>query len=212
MPHTLPELDYSYDALEPFIDARTMELHHSKHHQGYVDKLNKALEDLPEFQSMPIEDLMSSLERVPSSLRAPVQNHGGGHANHTLFWKVIGPNASGEPDGALADNIERTFGGFANFKQLFTSAAMTRFGSGWAWLSLDDTGGLVIETTPNQDCPLSHGHKPILALDVWEHAYYLKYQNRRAEYVDGWWNVVNWANVSKWHAGANWWAEALTTA
>lgn len=208
--HPLPKLTYSYDALEPYIDARTMELHYSKHHQSYVDKLNQALQEYPEFQSMSIEELLVAIDRLPESIRRTVGNNGGGHANHTLFWLIMGPNEGGEPDGALADDIERTFQSFSSFKQQFTDAALARFGSGWAWLSLDPEGKLVIESTPNQASPLTHGHKPILGLDVWEHAYYLKYQNRRAEYVDAWWNVVNWTNVSKWHAGRHWWAEMPT--
>ncbi len=205
--HPLPQLTYAYDALEPYIDAKTMEIHHSKHHKGYVDKLNKALENLPDFQSMSIEQLMTSLDQVPESLRTTIRNNGGGHFNHTLFWLIMGPNEGGEPDGALAGDIETTFGNFSNFQQRFSDAALGRFGSGWAWLSLTGEGKLVIESTPNQDSPLSYGHKPILGLDVWEHAYYLKYQNRRAEYVKSWWNLVNWKNVAKWYAGRNWWSE-----
>jgi Fe-Mn family superoxide dismutase len=208
--HPLPKLTYSFDALEPYIDARTMELHYTKHHRSYVDKLNAALQDHPDVQTLSIEELLVSFDLVPESIRQTVRNNGGGHANHTLFWLIMGPSEGGEPDGELANDIERTFQSFASFKQQFTEAALTRFGSGWAWLSLDADGKLVIESTPNQDSPLTHRHKPILGLDVWEHAYYLKYQNRRAEYIDAWWNVVNWKNVAKWYAGRHWWAEMST--
>jgi Fe-Mn family superoxide dismutase len=195
MPYTLPELPYAYDALEPSIDARTMEIHHSKHHAGYVKKLNAALEKHPELFDTPLEKLLANLDEVPEDIRTAVRNNGGGHFNHTLFWTIMAPNAGGKPQGALLTAIEATFGDFDAFKKAFDEAALGRFGSGWAWLSVKPDGGLVVHSTPNQDTPLAEGLTPILGLDVWEHAYYLKYQNRRDEYVTNWWNVVNWAEV-----------------
>lgn len=197
MPLELPKLDYPYDALEPYIDARTMEIHYSKHHAGYVAKTNAALEGYPDLQEKPLEALLADLNQVPEAIRTAVCNNGGGVANHSLFWKIMAPDAGGAPQGALADAIEAAFGGFDSFRESFSSAAGGVFGSGWAWLVKDSSGGLQILTTPNQDTPLSQGLTPILNLDVWEHAYYLKYQNRRPEYIQAWWRVVNWAEVSR---------------
>ncbi len=197
MPLELPKLDYPYDALEPYIDARTMEIHYSKHHAGYVAKTNAALEGYPDLQEKPLETLLADLNQVPEAIRTAVCNNGGGVANHSLFWKIMAPDAGGAPQGALADAIEAAFGGFDSFRESFSSAAGGVFGSGWAWLVKDSSGGLQILTTPNQDTPLSQGLTPILNLDVWEHAYYLKYQNRRPEYIQAWWRVVNWAEVSR---------------
>jgi Fe-Mn family superoxide dismutase len=196
MAHTLPELPYAHDALEPHIDARTMEIHHGKHHKGYVDKLNAALEKHPDLEGKSVEDLVRGLATVPEDIRTAVRNNGGGHANHSLFWTVMSPKGGGEPTGNLADAVSATFGDFAGFKQRFSDAATGRFGSGWAWL-VADGGRLDIRSTPNQDNPLSEGGTPILGLDVWEHAYYLKYQNRRPEYIAAWWNVVNWEEVAR---------------
>ncbi|MFL2871464.1 MAG: superoxide dismutase [Pirellulaceae bacterium] len=195
MAYELPELSYAYDALEPNIDARTMEIHHSKHHAGYVAKVNAAIEGT-ELGSKSVEDLVSDLESVPENIRGAVQNNGGGHANHSLFWSVMSADGGGEPTGELADAINATFGSLDEFKTAFANAAATRFGSGWAWLSVDD-GNLVVESTPNQDSPLMSGRTPILGLDVWEHAYYLNYQNRRPDYITAFWNVVNWNEVSR---------------
>lgn len=198
MSYKLPELNYSYDALEPFIDARTMEIHYTKHHQTYIDNLNKALEGRDEFKDMPIEDLIASLNTLPDDIKTPVRNNGGGHLNHTMFWQMMGPNAGGEPKGELAVKINDTFGGFDKFKEEFKKAALGRFGSGWAWLVVDGDK-LKIVSTPNQDNPITDGLKPILGLDVWEHAYYLKYQNRRADYIDAWFNVINWEKVLEFY-------------
>jgi Fe-Mn family superoxide dismutase len=198
MSYKLPELNYSYDALEPFIDARTMEIHYTKHHQTYIDNLNKALEGRDEFKDMPIEDLIASLNSLPDEIKTPVRNHGGGHLNHTMFWQMMGPNAGGEPKGELAEKIKDTFGGFDKFKEEFKKAALGRFGSGWAWLVVDGDK-LKIVSTPNQDNPITDGLKPILGIDVWEHAYYLKYQNRRADYIDAWFNVINWEKVLEFY-------------
>lgn len=198
MSYKLPELNYSYDALEPFIDARTMEIHYTKHHQTYIDNLNKALEGRDEFKDMPIEDLITSLNSLPDEIKTPVRNHGGGHLNHTMFWQMMGPNAGGEPKGELAEKIKDTFGGFDKFKEEFKKAALGRFGSGWAWLVVDGEE-LKIVSTPNQDNPITDGLKPILGIDVWEHAYYLKYQNRRADYIDAWFNVINWEKVLEFY-------------
>ncbi|MFN2148595.1 MAG: superoxide dismutase [Anaerolineales bacterium] len=197
MAYELPKLDYPYDALEPYIDARTMEIHHSKHHAGYVSKTNAALESHPDLASKSIDELLSDLNALPEDIRTAIRNNGGGHSNHTLFWKVMAPGAGGEPKGALAEAIKAKFGGFDAFKTEFSNAASTRFGSGWAWLVTDAAGGLKVLSTANQDSPLSDGQKPLLGLDVWEHAYYLKYQNRRPEYIEAWWNVVNWDDVAK---------------
>ena len=202
MAHELPALPYAHDALEPHIDARTMEIHHGKHHQGYVNNLNKALEGQANLQSKSVEELLLDLEAIPESIRTAVRNNGGGHANHSLFWPCLSPNGGGEPSGELAGAIETAFGSFASFKEQFSTAAATRFGSGWAWLCVDKSGGLVVMSTPNQDSPLSQGLKPILGLDVWEHAYYLHYQNRRPDYIAAWWNVVNWEQVAKNYTAA----------
>jgi Fe-Mn family superoxide dismutase len=202
MAHTLPSLPYAYNALEPYIDAQTMEIHHTKHHAAYVNNLNAALEKYPELQNVSLESLLRHLNSVPEDIRTAVRNNGGGHANHSLFWTWMGPNAGGAPSGHLADAINQAFGSFDAFKDQFTKAAMARFGSGWAWLALTAFGKLIIYSTPNQDSPYMDGYTPILGLDVWEHAYYLKYQNRRAEYIQNWWNVVNWAVVAEGYAKA----------
>lgn len=195
MPYTLPALPYAYDALEPHIDARTMEIHHTKHHQAYIDKVNAALEGT-EWAEKPIEEVIANLDSIPADKKSAVQNNGGGHANHSLFWTVLSPNAGGEPAGELAEAINTTFGSFDAFKEEFAKAAATRFGSGWAWLSVDSSK-LIVESTANQDSPLMEGRTPILGLDVWEHAYYLNYQNKRPDYVNAFWNVVNWEEVEK---------------
>lgn len=195
--YQLSPLPYPYDALEPHIDARTMELHHTKHHQTYVDKLNAALEKHPELFDKPLEELLKNLEAVPEDIRTAVRNHGGGHYNHSLFWKMMKPQGGGEPTGALAQAITKNFGDFAKFKEEFNAQATGLFGSGWCWLILSRAEGLAIITIPNQDTPISQGLKPILGLDLWEHAYYLKYQNRRPEYIKAWWNIVNWDEVSR---------------
>ena len=194
MPYELPKLPYDYGALEPHIDARTMEIHHTKHHQTYINNLNAALEKHPEQGERSLEDLLKDLSSVPEDIRAAVRNNGGGHVNHSLFWTVMGPGG-GEPAGELLEGINASFGSLDGFKEEIAKAATTRFGSGWAWLSVDGSGNLVVTSTPNQDNPVSEGLKPILGLDVWEHAYYLKYQNRRPDYIAAWWNVVNWAEV-----------------
>ena len=200
MAHQLPELPYAYDALEPYIDEQTMRIHHTKHHNGYVSKLNAALEKYPDLQEVSLETLLRHLPSVPEEIRTAVRNNGGGHANHSLFWTVMGPGGGGSPTGELAEAISATFGSFEAFKERFTHAALTRFGSGWAWLALTGFGKLVVYSTPNQDSPYLDGFTPLLGLDVWEHAYYLKYQNRRAEYVNNWWNVVNWEVVAERYA------------
>jgi len=196
MAFTLPQLPYAYDALEPHIDARTMEIHHTKHHQAYVNNLNTALEKAPEWQNKSLDDLMRGINQVPESVRTAVRNNGGGHSNHSLFWQIMGPNKGGEPSGKLGTAIKSSFGDFGKFKEQFAAAATTRFGSGWAWLIDEGNGKLSITSTPNQDNPLMDGKKAILGLDVWEHAYYLKYQNRRPDYIGAWWNVVNWDAVN----------------
>jgi Fe-Mn family superoxide dismutase len=195
-PFQLPPLPYAFDALEPHIDARTMEIHHDKHHAGYVRKLNAAVEATPALAGKSLEEMLGNLDRVPESARTAIRNNGGGHANHTLFWQVMKKNGGGQPKGDLAKAVDKTFGSFSQFQDQFTKAALTRFGSGWAWLSAHEDH-LHIESTPNQDSPLSTGNTPILGIDVWEHAYYLHYQNRRADYVTAWWNVVNWDFVSE---------------
>jgi Fe-Mn family superoxide dismutase len=196
MAHALPALPYEFDALEPHIDARTMEIHHGKHHQTYVTNLNAALEKHPELQSRSVDELIRGVSMVPEDIRTAVRNNGGGHSNHSMFWQLMAADAGGEPDGALADAIAESFGSFAAFKEQFGKAGLGRFGSGWAWL-ISQGGKLVIESTANQDSPIMEGKTPILGLDVWEHAYYLKYQNRRADYIAAFWNVVNWAEVGK---------------
>ena len=201
MPYTLPALPYPFNALEPTIDAKTMEIHHGKHHQTYITNVNNAIKDTP-FDNMPVEELVTKLDSVPENIRGVVRNNGGGHANHSLFWTVMGPGAGGEPTGALADAITKDLGGFAKFKEDFVKAALGRFGSGWAWLSVDKSKKLVVESTPNQDSPLMHGNTPILGLDVWEHAYYLNYQNRRPDYANAFFNVVNWKAVAERYAAA----------
>ena len=201
MAHELPDLPYGYDALEPHIDARTMEIHHSKHHATYVNKLKAALESHRDLQKKSVEDLISDLDGLPDAIRTAVRNHGGGHANHSLFWQVMSGSGGREPTGELAAALKTGFGDLATFKQQFSDAAAARFGSGWAWLVLAN-GKLAVESTANQDSPLMGGRTPLLGLDVWEHAYYLKYQNRRPDYVQAWWNVVNWEEVAKRFAAA----------
>lgn len=196
MAYELPPLPYAYDALEPHIDERTMRIHHDKHHQGYVNKVNAALEGHPDLQSKSIEELMRDLDSVPEDIHTAVRNNGGGHANHSLFWTVMSPDGGGEPSGALADAINEAFGSFDAFKDKFSSTAAGQFGSGWGWLVVDGDK-LAVTSTPNQDTPLSSGKTPILGVDVWEHAYYLKYQNQRGGYISEWWNVVNWDEVAK---------------
>jgi Fe-Mn family superoxide dismutase len=196
MAQTLPPLPYAPEALEPHIDSQTMLIHHDKHHQAYVTNLNAAIEKAPEIASWSLDDLNSKINSVPEAVRTAVRNNGGGHWNHSLFWKLMAPNAGGEPTGAVAEAITKSFGSFAKFKEQFAAAGMGRFGSGWAWL-VSDKGALSIMSTPNQDNPLMEGKNAILGVDVWEHAYYLKYQNRRADYLAAFWNVVNWAEVSK---------------
>lgn len=196
MAFELPSLPYAYDALEPYIDKLTMNIHHTKHHNTYVTNLNNALEGHSELLSKTVEEVISNLNAVPEAVRTAVRNNGGGHANHSLFWQILAPNAGGEPTGALSDAINAKFGSFESFKDEFTKAATGRFGSGWAWLSVNN-GELEVSSTPNQDSPLMEGKTPILGLDVWEHAYYLKYQNRRPEYINNFFNVINWAEVAK---------------
>jgi superoxide dismutase, Fe-Mn family len=198
MAFTLPQLPYAPDALEPHIDAQTMQIHHGKHHNAYVTNLNAAIEKAPELQGKSLEDLLGNLQAAPDAVRTAVRNNGGGHWNHSLFWELMGPNAGGDPSGSLGDAIKSSFGDFGNFKSLFAAAAAARFGSGWVWL-VRDGSKLSITSTPNQDNPLMEGKKAadiLLGLDVWEHAYYLKYQNRRPDYVTAWWNVVNWKSVA----------------
>lgn len=190
-------LPYGYDALEPYIDAKTVELHYSKHHQTYLTNLNGALEKHPELGSLTIEQLLSDLNRVPEDIRTVVRNNGGGYYNHNIYWAIMGPKRGGEPTGRLAEAIRSTFGSFASFKEQVEKAGLGRFGSGWAWLSKKNDGSLVIHSTPNQDAPLAEGMFPVIGVDVWEHAYYLKYQNRRAEYLTNWWNLVNWEEAER---------------
>jgi superoxide dismutase, Fe-Mn family len=207
MAYELPQLPYSKDALEPYIDALTMEIHHDKHHAAYVTNVNKAIAGKGDLESKSVEDLIRNLEAVPADIRGPVRNNGGGHANHSMFWKLLGPKAGGAPLGKLGDDIKATFGSFDNFKEKFEAAGMGRFGSGWAWLVVNN-GKLDIVSTANQDNPIMGKGvagvegKPVLGCDVWEHAYYLKYQNRRAEYLKAFWNVVNWAEAAKYYEGA----------
>jgi Fe-Mn family superoxide dismutase len=195
--HELAPLPYAFDALEPHIDATTMEIHHDRHHAAYVANLNGALEKHPELFDRSVHDLIGDLSSVPEDIRTAVRNNGGGHLNHDFFWNLMGPNGGGAPSGDLADAINGEFGDFEKFKELFTTAGMTRFGSGWAWLSVDGGGSLVVSSTANQDNPISDGLKPVLGLDVWEHAYYLKYQNKRPDYIGAFWNVVNWNQVAE---------------
>ncbi len=200
--HTVPSLAYAFDALEPHIDARTMEIHHDKHHAAYVAKLNGALEGQSDLAAKPLEELLRGIDSIPESIRTVVRNHGGGHANHTLFWEVMAPNAGGVPSGKLAEAIDRDFGSFAAFQEKLTNAAANQFGSGWGWL-VASGGKLEVLARPNQDSPLMEGKTPILGVDVWEHAYYLKYQNRRPDYLAAWWNVVNWPAVAAKFAAAH---------
>jgi len=194
--HELPKLPYEYNALEPHIDEQTMKIHHTKHHQAYIDKLNGAIKGT-EFESMDVNELLQKLDSVPEDIRMAVRNNGGGYSNHTFFWKIIAPNAGGEPTGAVGDAINEAFGSFDKFKEQFIDAGVKQFGSGWAWL-IADNGKLSITSTPNQDTPIMDGKKAILGVDVWEHAYYLKYQNKRPDYLAAWFNVVNWAKVDEW--------------
>lgn len=193
----LPQLKFAFNALEPAIDARTMEIHHDKHHATYVTNLNKAFESVPEFYGKPIENVLREINKVPESIRTAVRNNGGGHANHSLFWELLNPGGKKSPDGVLLIDLEKTFGSTDSFMEKFTAAATTRFGSGWAWLVLDDQKKLQVYSTANQDSPLMDGHTPILGLDVWEHAYYLNYQNRRPDYIKAFWSVVNWSYVEQ---------------
>jgi Fe-Mn family superoxide dismutase len=201
MAYKLPDLPYAFDALEPHIDARTMEIHHDKHHQGYVNKVNAALEGL-DLANKPIEEVLKNIDQVPADKKQAVINNGGGHANHSLFWTVMSPNGGGKPSGDLATAIDSTFGSFDKFKEEFTTAAKTRFGSGWAWLCVTGNGDLKVLSTANQDSPYLDGLTPVFGLDVWEHAYYLHYQNRRPDYVSAFWNVVNWDKVAEYYKAA----------
>jgi superoxide dismutase, Fe-Mn family len=197
MAFTLPPLPYPYNALEPHIDERTMQIHHDKHHAAYVNNLNAALEPFPDLQKKSVEELIGNLDAVPEKIRTPVRNNGGGHVNHTMFWEMMAPGGAREPSGDLLEAISKAFGGFDKFKEAFAKACVGRFGSGWGWLVADRSGTVTIEDSPNQDTPLMSGRRPILGCDVWEHAYYLNYQNRRPDYVTAWWNVVNWTDVAK---------------
>lgn len=194
---TLPPLPYAYDALEPYVDSQTMKIHYTKHHQKYVDELNSALKNHPKLKTMTLTSMLKNLGAIPADIRTAVRNNGGGHANHSLFWQVMSKNGGGTPQGSLKKAIIKTFGCFEAFKTLFNDAAKKRFGSGWAWLCLDPKGQLVVTSTANQDTPLSQGLEPLLCLDVWEHAYYLLYQNRRPDYIESWWHVVNWPYVEQ---------------
>jgi Fe-Mn family superoxide dismutase len=196
MAFTLPPLPYDFAALEPHIDAKTMEIHHGKHHQTYVNNLNAALEKAPELAKKSLDDLLRTVNTLPEAVRTPIRNNGGGHWNHSMFWQIMAPKAGGEPGGTLGQAIKSTFGDFAKFREQFSAAGVGRFGSGWAWL-INSGGKLSISSTPNQDNPLMEGQKAIMGLDVWEHAYYLKYQNRRPDYIQAWWNVVNWKEIEK---------------
>ncbi len=201
MTYKLPELDYAYDALEPHIDRATMEIHHTKHHQAYIDNLNKALEGYKEYQDMKIWELIKDLNNLPEEIRTAVRNNGGGHLNHKMFWKLMSPDGGGKPLGEVAKKIDEDLGGFDKFKEEFKKAALGRFGSGWAWLVVNEEGKFEIMSTANQDNPISEGKKPLLGIDVWEHAYYLKYQNKRADYIDSWFNVVDWKKVEEKYIG-----------
>jgi superoxide dismutase, Fe-Mn family len=205
MAYTLPELPYDFNALEPHIDEQTMRIHHGKHHAAYITNVNKALEPHPDLAKQTIEDLLADIDHVPADIRTTVNNNGGGHSNHSIFWTIMAPEGKGgggEPSGPLAEALTGGFGNVAKFKEMLANAAMTRFGSGWAWLCLDKAGKLVIESFANQDSPICRGYKPLLGVDVWEHAYYLKYQNRRADYLAAWWRVVNWSKVAERFAQA----------
>ena len=197
MAFELPPLPYDYNALEPYIDTQTMQLHHDKHHQAYVTNANNALQGYDQFASMSVDDLLRNINQVPESIRTTLRNNAGGHSNHTMFWNIMKPNGGGQPTGDLANAIQQTFGSFDAFKTAFNDAGTKRFGSGWAWLVLDSSGKLQVISTPNQDSPLIDGLYPVMGNDVWEHAYYLKYQNRRPEYLNAWWNVVNWDEVAR---------------
>ena len=197
MAFEVPPLPYDYAALEPYIDTQTMHLHHDKHHQAYVTNLNAAIEKAPELKNLTVEELVKGLENVPEAVRTAVRNNGGGHLNHSMFWSIMGPNSGGAPSGAIGEAIKSTFGDFNSFKEKFNDAGLKQFGSGWAWLVRDSGGKLHVMSTPNQDSPITQGFYPVLGNDVWEHAYYLKYQNRRADYLKEWWNVVNWPEVNK---------------
>jgi len=197
MAFELPPLPYDYNALEPYIDTQTMQLHHDKHHQAYVTNANNALQGYDQFASMSVDDLLRKINQVPESIRTALRNNAGGHSNHTMFWNIMKPNGGGQPTGDLANAIQQTFGSFDAFKTAFNDAGTKRFGSGWAWLVLDSSGKLQVISTPNQDSPLIDGLYPVMGNDVWEHAYYLKYQNRRPEYLNAWWNVVNWDEVAR---------------
>ncbi len=197
MPFETPALPYDYSALEPYIDTQTMQLHHDKHHVGYTTNLNAALEKAPQLQKLSAEELLKDLQNVPEAIRAAVRNNGGGHVNHAMFWKIMSPKAGGPPTGAIADVIKNTFGDFNAFKEKLNDAGLKQFGSGWTWLVRDHGGKLQVVSTPNQDSPLSQGFYPIMGIDVWEHAYYLKYNNRRGDYLKEWWNVVNWAEINQ---------------
>jgi Fe-Mn family superoxide dismutase len=197
MAFEVPPLPYDYSALEPYIDTQTMQLHHDKHHQAYVTALNNALKDQAQFASLSLEELIRRINDVPESIRTVVRNNGGGHINHSMFWQIMKPNGGGEPTGALASAIQSTFGSFDAFKTAFNDAGVKRFGSGWAWLILDSSGKLQVTSTANQDSPFMDGNYPVMGNDVWEHAYYLKYQNRRPDYLNAWWNVVNWDEISR---------------
>jgi Fe-Mn family superoxide dismutase len=202
MAYTLPKLPYAYDALEPHVDAQTMEIHYTKHHQAYITNVNAAIEKAGYKAPESVDELVKNLDKVPEDIKVAVRNNGGGHANHSLFWTVMSPDGGGKPEGKLAADIDSQLGGFEKFKEAFTAAAVSRFGSGWAWLSVTPAKKLVVESTGNQDSPLSHGNTPVLGLDVWEHAYYLKYQNRRPEYIGAFYNVVNWKEVSRRYEAA----------
>ena len=201
MPYQLPPLPYAFDALEPHIDAKTMEIHHDKHHATYVNKLNEALASHPDLQAKSVEDLLRGFDQVPEPVRNAVRNHGGGHANHSLFWEVMGPGGGGNPSGPIAEALQRDFGSFESFKEKLTNAAANQFGSGWGWL-VASGGKLDVIARPNQDSPLMEGKTPLLGVDVWEHAYYLKYQNRRPDYLTAWWNTINWQAVSQRYGSA----------
>ncbi|WP_032121419.1 superoxide dismutase [Clostridium amazonitimonense] len=197
MKHSLPELKYDYNALEPHIDEMTMRIHHTKHHAAYVNNLNAALEKHPELENKDLEELLKNIDSIPEDIKIAVRNNGGGHYNHSMFWNIIGPNKGGKPEGSLEEAINKKFGSFDKFKEEFNKAAATRFGSGWAFLVINQEAELEVVSTANQDNPISEGKTPILALDVWEHAYYLKYQNKRPDYIEAWWNVVDWKEVEK---------------